>query len=512
MTNPNHHVFAVITGGGTSGHVIPALAIAELLQDSGYSLDQLHYVGSTSGIETSLVPPTKMAMSLLAVQGFSRRISLRALQKNISTVKVLRNATKQAEALLETLQPRIVISVGGYVSVPTARAAKNLGIPTLTVSYDRQPGLATRQQARSASAVAVAYLPSDLKKATLTGAPVRRVIRNLDIDATRSDARTRLGLPQDRKVVCVTGGSLGSAALNAVARQFVEGNQSREDICLIHLTGQRYINEDRPEFEPGAKITYKRLESTVAMQDVYSASDLVVARAGASTVAEISTIGIASVLVPWAQAAEDHQTANANWLGELGGAIVIDEKAFSTVEIAAQITALIDDNAKISALGLAARKAGAQHRNTSLASLIIETAQQTKSHLDLASTKRIHVVGVGGPGMSAIATVLAEMGHIVSGSDVRQSEIIDRLQQVGVQVNLGHKASVVEDCDFVTGSPAIAASNIEYQHARSIKVAIATRAQTLAQICKRATSIGVAGTHGKTTTSSMLATILISAR
>jgi UDP-N-acetylmuramate--alanine ligase len=103
------------------------------------------------------------------------------------------------------------------------------------------------------------------------------------------------------------------------------------------------------------------------------------------------------------------------------------------------------------------------------------------------------------------------MGHIVSGSDVRQSEIIDRLQQVGVQVNLGHKASVVEDCDFVTGSPAIAASNIEYQHARTIKVAVETRAQTLAQICKRATSIGVAGTHGKTTTSSMLATILISA-
>lgn len=113
--------------------------------------------------------------------------------------------------------------------------------------------------------------------------------------------------------------------------------------------------------------------------------------------------------------------------------------------------------------------------------------------------------------MSAIATVLAEMGHNVSGSDVRQSEIIDRLKQVGVQVNLGHKASVVEGCDFVTGSPAIAASNIEYQHARSNKIAVATRAQTLAQICKRATSIGVAGTHGKTTTSSMLATILISA-
>ena len=157
------------------------MAIAELLQDSGISKDQLHFVGSTTGIETTLVPPTGISMSLLTVQGFGRVWSVQALKRNIRTVQVLRNASRNAEQLLSSLRPAVVVSVGGYASVPATRAAKKLNIPVVTVSYDRQPGLATRLQARSATAVAVAYLPSKFKNATLTGAQVRRVLRSLDL-------------------------------------------------------------------------------------------------------------------------------------------------------------------------------------------------------------------------------------------------------------------------------------------------------------------------------------------
>lgn len=216
----------------------------------------------------------------------------------------------------------------------------------------------------------------EVKNATLTGAPVRRALRNLDVSATRAQARDRLSVPRDRKVVCIMGGSLGSAKLNSVARAIVEINQQRNDICIIHLTGQRYINDDLPVINDDAKIIYKRLESTVAMQDVYSASDLVVARAGASTVAEVSTIGIASVLVPWRGAAEDHQTANANWLGDIDGAIVVDETQTSNVLMAAKIISLVDDQNKLHLLALAARKAGTQHRETTLAGLIFGVASQ----------------------------------------------------------------------------------------------------------------------------------------
>ncbi len=512
MTASSHTVFAVITGGGTSGHVIPAMAIAELLQDAGISKDQLHFVGSSTGIETTLVPSSGISMSLLTVQGFGRVLSFQALKRNIRTIKILRNATRNAERILSSLRPAVVVSVGGYASVPATRAAKKLNIPVVTVSYDRQPGLATRLQARSAAAVAVAYLPSKFKNASLTGAPVRRVLRNLDLSSTRADARRRLSIPIDRKVICITGGSLGSAKLNSVARTLVEKNQNRSDICVIHLTGQRYIGDDLPILKSDAKIVYMRLESTVSMQDVYSASDLVVARAGASTVAEVSTIGIASVLVPWSGAAENHQTANASWLGDLGGAVVIDENSVANEHLADQVISLIDDRVKIQSLASAARTAGKQHRETTLAKLILNVAGHKERQLiDLRKPKRIHVVGVGGPGMSAIATVLAEMGHQVSGSDIRQSAVITRLENLGIKVNIGHDPEVVFGCDFVTGSPAIAESNIEYQRARESNIRVLSRAETLASICECATSIGVAGTHGKTTTSSMLTTILLSA-
>ena len=511
MTDSRQPIFAVITGGGTSGHVIPALAIAELLQEVGYSPQQLHFVGTTNGIETTLVPPTGIAMSLLSVSGFSRQLSVSALQKNLNSFKALKSATQQAEALLQSLRPQVVVSLGGYASVPTARAAMRLQIPVVAVSYDRQPGLATRLQARRATAIAVAYLPTILKNATLTGAPVRKALRTLDVGATRDQARKRLDLPVNRKVVCITGGSLGSAKLNLVAKEIVERNQGRTDLCVIHLTGQRYFNEDLPRLGADSKIIYRRLESTVAMDDVYSATDLVLARSGASTVAEISTIGLASVLVPWSDAAEDHQTANAKWLGEIGGALVIDESSVSVSAIADRVIALVDDQAQLGALAKSARNAGAQHRSSTLAKLIVETAKSKHQVPDLSTKKRVHVVGVGGPGMSAIATVLVEMGHDVSGSDVRETEAIARLREIGVRVNIAHQRSAVHDCDFVTGSPAIAVANIEYLQAKKSGIPIVSRAQTLASICSRVKSVGVAGTHGKTTTSSMLATILISA-
>jgi UDP-N-acetylmuramate--alanine ligase len=129
----------------------------------------------------------------------------------------------------------------------------------------------------------------------------------------------------------------------------------------------------------------------------------------------------------------------------------------------------------------------------------------------LREPKRVHIVGVGGPGMSAVATVLVEMGHQVSGSDIRRSELTTRLENLGITINIGHNPEVVLGCDFVTGSPAIAEANIEYRKARDLSIRVLSRAETLASICRCATSVGVAGTHGKTTTSSMLTTILLGA-
>lgn len=496
---------------------MPALAIAELLVDSGYSQNQIHMVGTMNGVETKLVPPTGIALTLLDVRGFSRKLSFVAMKKNLQTVIMLRRAIDNATALLQSLKPAVVISVGGYGSVAATRAAGKLKIPVVTVSYDRLPGRATKLQARQAAATAVAYLPTKLRGAILTGAPVRRSIRNLDLTATRDAARLRLGLPKTGKVIAVTGGSLGSAFLNALIREFVEKHQDRQQLSIIHLTGERYSKSDLPTHENKTGLFYLRLPATDSMQDIYAASDLVISRAGASTIAELATVGRASILIPWKQSAENHQFHNAQWLGDSGGAIVLDEDTVSKQQICNTVNALIDDREKLLVMNQCAREAGKLHRESGLVKLI-STVVNNKSvsvgerDFSLDKQRKIHVVGVGGPGMSAIATVLAEMGHIVSGSDIHDTEVIERLRKVGVKINIGHNIDVVANCDAVTGSPAIPKSNIEYQSAINSGIQVLSRAEILSEICRQARSVGVAGTHGKTTTSSMLTAILIEAK
>ncbi len=496
---------------------MPALAIAELLVDSGYSQNQIHMVGTMNGVETKLVPPTGIALTLLDVRGFSRKLSFVAMKKNLQTVIMLRRAIDNATALLQSLKPAVVISVGGYGSVAATRAAGKLKIPVVTVSYDRLPGRATKLQARQAAATAVAYLPTKLRGAILTGAPVRRSIRNLDLTATRDAARLRLGLPKTGKVIAVTGGSLGSAFLNALTREFVEKHQDRQQLSIIHLTGERYSKSDLPTHENKTGLFYLRLPATDSMQDIYAASDLVISRAGASTIAELATVGRASILIPWKQSAENHQFHNAQWLGDSGGAIVLDEDTVSKQQICNTVNALIDDREKLLVMNQCAREAGKLHRESGLVKLI-STVVNNKSvsvgerDFSLDKQRKIHVVGVGGPGMSAIATVLAEMGHIVSGSDIHDTEVIERLRKVGVKINIGHNIDVVANCDAVTGSPAIPKSNIEYQSAINSGIQVLSRAEILSEICRQARSVGVAGTHGKTTTSSMLTAILIEAK
>jgi len=363
-------VFAVVTGGGTAGHVLPALAIAEGLTERGHATSEIHYIGARRGFETKLLPPTGYPYTLLPVTGLQRRLT----PKNLVMAFRLAGAVVTAWRLLGRIRPKVVVSVGGYASLPAVLAARLRRIPVVVVSYDKRPGRASKLAARFAAACAVAFDGVDLPRARPTGAPLRRAVLRLDPAHDRVDARDVLGLPGDRYVIAVTGGSQGSGALNGAVAGFVAAHADRSDLAVRHVVGERFLDRASPARDGAHGILYQVIGYEERLPLVYVASDLVVGRAGAGTVCEVSAIGVASLLVPWAGAAEDHQTDNARTLSDVGAAILVPEGEFTAERLGAEVDALIADPARRRVMAAAARAAGERHRSSSLVDLIEEVA------------------------------------------------------------------------------------------------------------------------------------------
>ena len=381
MVAPASTTFAVITGGGTSGHVVPAIAIAELLVDAGHDMSTLHYVGSNRGAEVSMIPAIGLAHTFLSVDGLQRGFTFSKVKRNVLMVPTMLRALTAAKTLLKQLKPQVVISVGGYASIPTCRAARSLGIPVVTCSYDRRPGLATSLQSRYAAVSAVAYAPSKLRNAEVTGAPVRRNLRTADVHALRNSARASLGISTNARVAVVMGGSLGSAVLNSATEHLVQSLRSTEHTCVIHIAGERFMNSVQlpaTMHHGNGSLSYSRIAYSNDMLTMYSAADVVVCRAGASTIAEVSTVGVCAVIVPWKDAAENHQLVNAKWLTDRGGAVLLEEDALTAHEFSQLVTELLRDDDRRIAIASRARELGEVHRKSSMAA-VIERAAKVRS-------------------------------------------------------------------------------------------------------------------------------------
>jgi UDP-N-acetylglucosamine--N-acetylmuramyl-(pentapeptide) pyrophosphoryl-undecaprenol N-acetylglucosamine transferase len=364
--------FAIVTGGGTAGHVLPALAVAEALVAAGHAADEIHYVGARRGIETSLVAASPFPHTFLDVVGLQRGLSRRELAVNVTMAPKLLAATGQAIRLLRELRPRVVVSVGGYASLPAVFAARRLGVPVVVVSYDRRPGRATALTARFAAASAVAFPDSRLPRAVLTGAPVRRRILDVDRSHGRDAARRTLALPTDRFVVVVTGGSLGSEPLNAAVVAYVERHRQDSSLAVRQVVGDRFL-ASAPAGRDGADgVLHQVIGFDDRIELAYAAADLLVGRGGASTVAEVAVTATPAILVPWSGAAEDHQSENVRWLSDQQAAILLPEAELAS--LGDVIDRLRGDPLELAALGAAAGAAGRVHRSDALVGLIERSA------------------------------------------------------------------------------------------------------------------------------------------
>jgi UDP-N-acetylglucosamine:LPS N-acetylglucosamine transferase len=353
--------FALVAGGGTGGHLLPAVTVAQALaQVRGAGAVEI--VGSRRGLEGDLLTGSGLAVTRLPGRGFARSFGPRQVVANVGAAAALAWACAMAVALVGRRRPAVVVAMGGYGCVPVALAAAVLGIPVVLVNLDAVPGAASRLVGRFARAAAVAFPGTPLRHAVVTGAPVRpEIVAAAHPDAAdRSRARGTLGLPVERFVVGVVGGSLGAKTINEAALALAGLWAGRGDVAIYHVVGRRdadWAAASVPPAQPGG-LVYRQVPYEDRMAEFYQAVDVVVGRAGAATVAELAVVGVPAVLVPLPGAPGDHQTANAGGLAAAGGAVVVPDPECSGERLADELRALRSPPGRLGEMGRAAGTLG----------------------------------------------------------------------------------------------------------------------------------------------------------
>lgn len=352
MNPPERACYAVLTGGGTAGHVLPALAIAEAMVLAGEDRGSIHYVGSERGIEARLVPPTGFPMTLLPGRGIQRRLTF----ENVGAAWGLVVAFARAVRLLRRLRPAVVVAVGGYASVAVALAAVLGRIPVVVAEQNAVPGAANRLIARFAKASAVSFEGTPLPRAVVTGNPIRPEIAAIDPARDRDAVRSRFGLGSGRFLVLVFGGSLGALRLNQALLAALPELRDRADLAIHHVVGRRDWPLIRAAVPPDlGRLEYRWIEYEDDMPLAMAAADLAVCRSGSSTCFELAAAGLPAILVPSPFVTADQQTHNARRLVDAGGAVLLPDAELDGHRIAEAIERLREDPARLAAMAAGVR-------------------------------------------------------------------------------------------------------------------------------------------------------------
>ncbi len=330
----------LIAGGGTGGHLIPALVIAEAIR-ARFPDWRIVLAGARRGLEARLLPERQFAYHLLPFEPLYRRQWWKNLRWPVRAIQLLR----EVDRLLETVRPRVVIGTGGYVSGPVVFRAAGRGIPTAMLELNAYPGLAVRTLAGRVSEIwlgspeARAHLrPGSRTRIVDTGTPITP-----PDPAIRADSFARLGLDPDRRVMLVSGGSQGALPLNRAVAGWVQSGRS-EGVQLVWATGKTTFAEFRRFHRPPAVQVFEFLDP---IQPAYAVADLALTRAGMMTIAELSAWGIPSILVPLPGAAADHQTGNARAMDGAGAAILLPQSELSPERLDQTVQALLHEPSRL---------------------------------------------------------------------------------------------------------------------------------------------------------------------
>ncbi|WMJ76726.1 MULTISPECIES: undecaprenyldiphospho-muramoylpentapeptide beta-N-acetylglucosaminyltransferase [unclassified Sedimentibacter] len=360
----------LITGGGTGGHINPALAIAQKIKNENPS-NEILYVGTKNSLESELVPKAGFEFGYVSAKYLRRKISL----ENIKTLFASAKGVVDSLKIINQFKPDIVVGTGGYVCGPVVLAASLKKIPTMIHEQNVFPGITNKILSKIVDVVAISfdeaekYFPEDaVKKLVLVGNPVRKDI----LTADRKKSRIKLNLSTDTILIYSFGGSGGQPSLNKAIIDVIKKYNKKRGIRIIHVTGKNHysdfmdqINEDNIDIGDNIEILDYMYDAATAL----SASDIVIGSAGAITIAEITVTGVPAVLIPKMYTAENHQEYNARALEKVGAAKVILEKNLNGSELIKAIEEIIENKSVLRTMSLNSKKMG----NTDVENKIYES-------------------------------------------------------------------------------------------------------------------------------------------
>ena len=347
MSGNSNQLKVLVSGGGTGGHIFPALSIANEIKRR-MPQAQILFVGAEGRMEMERVPAAGYEIKGLPVRGFDRKNLLR----NVKVLMDLRRSMKLARNILKEFQPNVAVGVGGYASGPMLKECQKAGIPILLQEQNSYAGVTNKLLAKKAQCICVAYegmerfFPAD--KIVMTGNPVRRNL--LECNATVEEARQAFGLDNDKRTVLIIGGSLGARTINDSIIAGLDVIAEHDDVQVIWQTGKIYDDRCREALEASKATNVKQMAFISNMDLAYRAADLVISRAGASSISELQLLGKASILVPSPNVAEDHQTKNAMALVNRNAALMIPD-AEATNKLVDVMLNTIEQEAVLQKLG-----------------------------------------------------------------------------------------------------------------------------------------------------------------
>lgn len=345
----------IMTGGGTGGHIYPAIAIADRIRKSHPEAEIL-FIGTERGMEKDLVPKNGYQIRFITVSGFHRKKPW----KNIKTAIDLSKGNRETKKILTSFQPDLVIGTGGYVCGPVVRLAHKMGIKTFIHEQNAFPGVTNKLLEKYVDGVFVSFEESKKyfkkkQKLIVTGNPIRKSFTI----ANQEQSRAKLGIGPDEFAVLCFGGSLGAGKINHTMVGVIEAMQHVKDMKVFFITGKIYYERicaalKERGIEPSTKINI--LEYADNMHEYLAAADLVISRAGALTVSEITACGKPSLLIPSPNVTGNHQFFNAKVVADKGGAVIVEEKDLTEEELIGRLMKWKDNKEVLDSMALASGK------------------------------------------------------------------------------------------------------------------------------------------------------------